>query len=727
MAKIPVKISDKGRFLAREVVLTRIGTFLTLLVSLLLSCEIVRVFLKGLHEGYYKKSVEEVVFAVIVLFFIYGNLVYQFTRAGYLKRFLRRRPVPTEVLDRIYENPAPSLTFLIPSYKEETRVIKETLLSAALQEYPNRRVVLLIDDPPNSVNTDDLIGLRAARRLPKDIQKLLDKPRKRLLTELAGFIERKALGLSVSEEYSNLAGLYCEVAEWFEDQANYFDVTDHADRWFVEKILREPARKHLRRAKELLNLVEHRDDPQDESAILREYTKLASLFDTELTSFERKRYENLSHELSKAMNLNSYISLMGKSFRQVEKNGAVYIEQVEPAAADFAVPDAQYLITLDADSLLMPGYATRLVHVMEKPGNERCAVVQTPYNAIPNSPGVLERIAGATTDIQYIIHQGFTFYGATFWVGANALLRKAALDDISATVEERGFKMTRYIQDRTVIEDTESSVDLIQRGWTLFNYPDRLSYSATPPDFGALLIQRRRWANGGLIILPKLLRYLFSDMKLHKRLREGLNRIHYLTSLAGVNAGLLLILLYPFEPGAHTVVCLSLLFFINFLLYGRDLVQSGYRYTDLFRIYALNLMLIPINLGGVIKSLHQAWTGQKIPFKRTPKITSRTTAPASYVIAEFVIFFISVTSCLVHFISGKLLYASFAFVNSIFFVYIIRNYLGFRESREDLLDWWVMKRPRLVGALSRLHAVFLVSVIFIILLLTSTVSIGFKP
>jgi len=60
---------------------------------------------------------------------------------------------------------------------------------------------------------------------------------------------------------------------------------------------------------------------------------------------------------------------------------------------------------------------------------------------------------------------------------------------------ERGFTVTRYIQDRTVIEDTESSVDLVERGWRLYNYPERMAYSATPPDFGSLLIQRRRWVN----------------------------------------------------------------------------------------------------------------------------------------------------------------------------------------------------------------------------------------
>ena len=69
--------------------------------------------------------------------------------------------------------------------------------------------------------------------------------------------------------------------------------------------------------------------------------------------------------------------------------------------------------------------------------------------------------------------------------------------DIVVTSIEQGYPVKRYIQDRTVIEDTESSVDLAGCGWQLYNYPERLTYSATPPDFGSLIIQRRRWANGG--------------------------------------------------------------------------------------------------------------------------------------------------------------------------------------------------------------------------------------
>ena len=48
----------------------------------------------------------------------------------------------------------PTVTVLVPSYQEDERVIRTTLLSAALQEHPHLRVVLLIDDPPSPPTAD---------------------------------------------------------------------------------------------------------------------------------------------------------------------------------------------------------------------------------------------------------------------------------------------------------------------------------------------------------------------------------------------------------------------------------------------------------------------------------------------------------------------------------------------------------------------------------------------
>src|SRR5206468_2509734 len=108
----------------------------------------------------------------------------------------------------------------------------------------------------------------------------------------------------------------------------------------------------------------------------------------------------------------------GRAVRESEIDGQPALEEVDPLHATLQIPAAEFLLTLDADSLLDPDYTLRLLEVMRRNANERIAVIQTPYSAVPNPPGVLERVAGATTDIQYLIHQGFSHWNATFWVGA---------------------------------------------------------------------------------------------------------------------------------------------------------------------------------------------------------------------------------------------------------------------------------------------------------------------
>jgi hypothetical protein len=331
---------------------------------------------------------------------------------------------------------------------------------------------------------------------------------------------------------------------------------------------------------------------------------------------------------------------------------------------------------------------------MEQPENARVGVVQTPYSAIPHPTSLLERTAGATTDIQYLIHQGFTHYRATYWVGANALVRKAALDEISVVAEERGFPIRRYIQDRTVIEDTESTVDLVARGWQLHNYPDRLAYSATPPDFGALFIQRQRWANGGLLILPKLLRYLLAARGASRgRLAEGFMRFHYLVSICAVNLGLVFLIVNPLRGDLNSA-WLPLAAAPYYLLYGRDLQRLGYAKIDVLRVYALNLALIPINLAGVGKSLQQALTGKKIPFGRTPKVLGRTSAPAWCILAEFALAGYLVLNCLVDIYVGRWAHAIFAAGNAAFLGYAVGRFVGWRASLEDISLQWQPRRER---------------------------------
>lgn len=677
----------------REIWITWLTLVFTLAVFVLVTKELGQLLLEQISHHDYLVVFELVVFSAIVTFLVYGNVVYQMTRIGYFRRLAQHTPESTTTLERFYDMPAaPTLAVLVPSYKEDANVVRLTLLSAALQDYPHRRVTLLVDDPPHPKQAADQKILAESRALSLELQTLFDGMRERFAVAAHDYRARREAGSAVSVADARAAAqLYRQAAAWLNELAQRYCGDDHVGRFIRARVFESQSASHVQRAAEL-ECMTHADGAR----LDHEYHRLSALFRVEFHSFERKRYINLSHEANKAMNLNSYLALMGQSLHEVLRHDGLHLETTSVANASFVVPDADYVITLDADSIIMPDYAPRLIHHLQAAGNERVAVAQTPYSAFPGAPGVLERVGGATTDIQYNIHQGFTYYGGTYWVGANALLRKRALDDIRETDQERGYTIHRFIQDRTVIEDTESSVDLIARGWQLYNYPERLAYSATPPDFGSLLIQRRRWANGGLIILPKLLRYL--STRLHKRgkLAEGFLRTHYLVSISVVNIGLLIMLAVPFDERIESM-WLPLTAAPYFFLYARDLMQLGYRLSDLLRVYALNLLLIPVNLGGVFKSIQQAITRCKIPFGRTPKVVGRTAAPAWYVIAEYALLLQWLVGAAVDAYHQRWALVAFCLVNAAFLAYAIYTFIGLRASVEDIAAGFE-KRPAAVAA-----------------------------
>jgi cellulose synthase/poly-beta-1,6-N-acetylglucosamine synthase-like glycosyltransferase len=566
---------------------------------------------------------------------------------------------------------------MVPSYCEEPSVVRRTLLSAVLQRYPGKRVTLLIDDSPDPGDHEAARLLASARALPGEVQALLEKPARRV-HEMQQSLTRARTGdsISLAESTTQLMGLNAELAAWFDALASEHPCNDHADRFFVNRFLL-PCAQDLRDAEAALaNALKSGALPSADELQSR-LDVLAAHFDVETGSFERKTYENLSHEPNKAMNLNSYIGLMGDRYAETVRGGAVYLEP--NAEGGIEIPDADFLITLDADSVLAPEYSQSLIDLLTQSGHERWGIAQTPYSAFPDPPGELERIAGATTDIQYLLHQGFSACDGAFWVGANAVLRKAAIDELRTERLERGFIVPEYIRDRTVIEDTESSVDLVSRNWTLYNHPERLAWSATPDDFGALTIQRQRWANGGLIILPKLLRHL----KRRFLSAEAFVRCHYLVSIALVNVALLTLLLHPFEHALRSP-WLPLAAVSYFFLYARDLMHVGYRLGDAGRVYGLNLLLTPVNLAGVWASLRQAATGRKAPFRRTPKIVDRTAVPASILVSHFVLGAACVTRVAFDIHAGFWIHALFVAFNTGLLVWAFVRYIGVREAFEDL-------------------------------------------
>ena len=142
-------------------------------------------------DGDYRRLIE-----IVVLYGIIGLLIYSvvtFCIAEYA--CLRRRLDATTDSDAegaaIHDGEGRrKLLLLIPSYKENEEVIRQALISAALVEYPARRVVLLIDDLPAPATDADARILAAARQLPERLQALFAGPAGRLRQELAAWRAR---------------------------------------------------------------------------------------------------------------------------------------------------------------------------------------------------------------------------------------------------------------------------------------------------------------------------------------------------------------------------------------------------------------------------------------------------------------------------------------------------------------------------------------------------------
>jgi cellulose synthase/poly-beta-1,6-N-acetylglucosamine synthase-like glycosyltransferase len=625
-------------------------------------------------------------YLVIMSLLACSALAYLTTRLGYYSRTRDHRRATRAELSQPFERSAPSLTVLIPSYQEDERVIRMTLLSAALQEYPNLELVVLIDDPPEPRYAKPAAMLAAAQRLPGEIEALLAEPTTRFQTVLDRF-ERRLVGGGVTSasDVDEVAAEYEHAAGWLTTYASLYEIVDHADRFLVEQVLQGLS------ADLTTNAAALRAAALDGAGLSPDHLRyllrrLTWIFGARITSFQRKRFVSLSHEPNKAMNLNSYIGLMGGSFREVAVPGGGRALLHADSHADLEVRDPDYVLTLDADSLLLPEYCLRIVHLLEQQEHARVAVAQAPYTAFPGAATRLERIAGATTDLQHMVHQGMTHYDATFWVGANAILRKRAIDDLREVTHDGDWAISRYIQDRTVIEDTESSIDLGIHGWRLLNYPERLSYSATPPDFGSLCIQRQRWANGGLLILPRLWRQIRvrRDRGERQRLGETFLRINYMASICWSSIALIFLLGYQFNDQLISPLVL-LISAPYFLMMASDLRHCGYRRLDVLRIYGFNLILLPVNLAGVGASLLQVLIGGRPAFKRTPKVRSRTTPGFTFVVMPYVFVAFSVLTLISDFNRGRWVNVALAGVNAVLAGYAIIAYIGVGNS---LVDVW---------------------------------------
>lgn len=229
--------------------------------------------------------------------------------------------------------------------------------------------------------------------------------------------------------------------------------------------------------------------------------------------------------------------------------GARYIPREDSRGAKagnlnhaLALTEGDLVAVFDADHVARPDFLTHLLGYFEDP---RVAIVQTPQfygNARDNE--VAERAWLQQVPFYGPILRGKQGLGAAFLCGTNALLRRAALEEVGGFSED------------SVVEDMMTSMRLHRKGWESVYFPYVLAEGDGPTSLRAYFSQQLRWARGSLGALigaePLKLGYQRSQ-----RIQYMLATSYYLIGLAiaiylTIPIVALLLGLTPFGPRGDT-------------------------------------------------------------------------------------------------------------------------------------------------------------------------------
>ncbi len=631
-----------------------------------------------LHAHHWGALARDGLLLLVVGLLAFNTLMHLVARMAAQKKQAGHVPVNDHALAAYFVGAPPAVTILIPCQGEDEPMLARALMSAALQTYPQRRVVLLIDNNPGGDSQAQTV-----RALSRRIQQSLQAPADRFSKALTDFHARQAAGpMDTLMEQRLLTELNLDAAEYYRSYAQGHPGDDHVDSHFVEKVLERQCNEHLTRAQVWqARLAGTRAAPGGEMIAL-EYRRLAALFAVEITSFERARYTNLSQAPGRAMNLNGYIGLTGKYFHErLLEGGLRYLQEGDYFGTYFHVPDADFFLALDADSYIAPDCLLKLMHFMQQPGREKTAITQIPGHPAPNTGLILQRVAGALMDLRSAELLGYARHDAASWVDESGLIRKPALQDIALTQQERGLRVTRYFSGNRACGGMATNLRLLRHAWRVTSHPERLAWTSAPAELGVLAARYRRWHDGGPITLPGLLGYLWQQG--WRKPLAALLRIHQQISTLSTNLALLAFFSLSL-PGAFYSAWLGAAALGYALLLARDLKHAGYPWSDALRAYALRLLLLPVNLGGTLISLHRAWTRPAATWQHAPREAGNAAACLPYYFAAYGLLIYWFVEAAIDLTAGLRIHGLVVALNAALLLYAVAGYIGFRDSLEDV-------------------------------------------
>jgi hypothetical protein len=266
-------------------------------------------------------------------------------RAAFRRLRTRRQATRDELDAYVAGRPAP-LTVLVPS-SDDLDAVRRTLWSAALQEYPDLRVVVLLDDPPGPPRPETADGLAHIRALTDEVAARLDTPRVRVDAARTTFESTVAAHERLgSEAVEAVVDLCLWAAGWL---AALEAEEGSQLGGLAEDLARTGRELHGARA--------------DESHLRALYRRLSHVFGAELSTFEPRRH---LYRTDSPGPVDAYLALVGRSFRTEESIAGRVLVASSAEDADVVVPQADITLSVEGGSSLPREYCLRLGRTLQR-------------------------------------------------------------------------------------------------------------------------------------------------------------------------------------------------------------------------------------------------------------------------------------------------------------------------------------------------------------------------
>jgi cellulose synthase (UDP-forming) len=270
---------------------------------------------------------------------------------------------------------------------------------------------------------------------------------------------------------------------------------------------------------------------------------------------------------------------------------------------------AEFIAVFDADHAPLPHFIDRLIGYFR---DDKVAFVQAPQEFY-NIDSFQHRVDHKKKYIwgeQYLffslIQPGRDRWGAAYFVGSCALLRRKALDDVG------GFATG------SITEDMLTSIKIHGKGWKSAYHNENLAYGIAAETLLPFHIQRYRWGIGGWQVFFKANPLFVRGLSLSQRLC-------YLAGMIYPIEGFQKLIFYATPPialftGVLPMRALDINYILHFVPYY---VITLFAFNEMGRGYGGNLLLEQFSMGKYatyIRSLGAFFLrGGRSKFRVTPK------------------------------------------------------------------------------------------------------------